>query len=210
MRWLVAVWLCAACCGAGALRAQSFEIQQLVLDIEKLTQLKDILKDLKEGYQVLDKGYSAIRDISQGNFNLHKAYLDGLLAVSPAVKNYARVAEIINLQLSMVSKYQAAWGQFQKDQHFRPDELGLMAVFFGNLLDESAKALDDLATILTDGTIRASDAERLKQIDAIDEGMVRRDRELEAFDRSTVALSLGRASDEADYEAIKKLYGTIP
>src|SRR5579863_2568221 len=89
-RWAVLLALVGS---AGTLRAQSFEIQQLVLDIEKLTQLKDILKDLKEGYQVLDKGYSAIRDIAQGNFNLHKAFLDALLTVSPTVKNYARVAE---------------------------------------------------------------------------------------------------------------------
>ena len=34
----------------------------------------------------------------QGNFNLHKAFLDGLMMVSPAVKKYKRVADIITLQ----------------------------------------------------------------------------------------------------------------
>ena len=36
------------------------------------------LKDMKEGYEIVSKGYSTIRDISKGSFNLHEAFLDGL------------------------------------------------------------------------------------------------------------------------------------
>jgi hypothetical protein len=73
---------------------QSQEIQQLLLNWEKLTQLKTILNDMYEGYKIIDKGYTTIRDISQGNFSLHKDFLDGLLEVSPAVQRYKRIAEI--------------------------------------------------------------------------------------------------------------------
>src|SRR5438552_2102449 len=88
--------------------AQSYETQQLLLDVQKLAQLKQILKDMKTGYEIVSKGYSSIRDISQGNFNLHQVFLDGLLQVSPVVKNYKRVADIVSYQLRMVKEYKAA------------------------------------------------------------------------------------------------------
>jgi len=84
--------------------SQSQEAQQLLLDWEKLTQFKKILKDMKDGYQIIHKGYTTIRDISSGNFSLHKNFLDALFDVSPAVKQYKRIADIINYQLLIVKQ----------------------------------------------------------------------------------------------------------
>ena len=39
---------------------QSNEIEQLLLNAEKLTQLKNILTDMKKGYQVVSKGYNTV------------------------------------------------------------------------------------------------------------------------------------------------------
>jgi hypothetical protein len=188
-------------------RSQSFELQQLLLDIQKLTQLKAILKDLQDGYKVLDAGYSAIRDISKGSFNLHKAYLDGLLAVSPSVKSYRRIADIISIQLSLIQRYKQAWALFQQDRHFRPDELSLISTVYVNLLAASVKDLTSLAGIVTDGQIRASDAERLKQIDALYTGMTQKSAFMDEVGNSTKMLSIQRASDANDLNLTKQLYG---
>ncbi len=75
-----------------------------MLNIEKLNQLRKILKELKAGYEILFKGYSTIKDLSEGNFKLHEAFLDGLLQVSPAVKNYARVKDIVQAQLAIIKE----------------------------------------------------------------------------------------------------------
>ena len=187
--------------------AQSYEVEQLILDVQKLTELKQILQDLKDGYQVLDKGYSAIRDISQGNFNLHKAFLDGLLAVSPAVRSYKRIADILNLQGSLLSRYKAAWSKFQQDGHFSPDEISLMGNVYANLFSQSLNDLDALADIVTDGQMRASDAERISQIDGIYSGMQQKSVFLDQFNGSAVMLSMQRAADGNDLMIIQKLYG---
>jgi len=147
------------CMVAGASgKAQTFDVEQLVLDVQKLEQLKQILTDLKEGYQILDKGYSTVRDLAKGSFNLHEAFLDGLLAVSPVVRDYQRVKDIVSLEVSMLGKYQAAWAAFQSSGHFRPEELQLLGQVYSNLFAESAKGIGDLVTILTDGSMRARDA----------------------------------------------------
>jgi hypothetical protein len=95
-------------------RSQSIPqlIEELILDKEKLAELKTILQDMYKSYQIIDQGYSDIKNIAQGNFNLHKAFLDGLLAVSPTVRNYGRVADIINAEYSIVSEYKAAYSRF--------------------------------------------------------------------------------------------------
>ncbi|HEX7358342.1 MAG TPA: hypothetical protein VF270_11585, partial [Ignavibacteriaceae bacterium] len=77
-------------------QAQSNEIQQLLLNVEKLTQLKSILSDMKKGYQIVSKGYNSVKQITEGNFSLHDAFLSRLIAVNPAIKNYKRVADIIS------------------------------------------------------------------------------------------------------------------
>ena len=68
-------------------KAQSADMTQLILDIEKLTQLKGILSDMKTGYTIIDGGYNEVRQIANGNFNLHASFLNGLWLVSPAVSN---------------------------------------------------------------------------------------------------------------------------
>jgi hypothetical protein len=187
--------------------AQSFEAEQLLLDYQKLLQEKQILDDLYKGYQILSAGYTAIRDVSKGNFDLHKAFLDGLLAVSPVVRNYKRVADIINLQLVIVQRYKSAWARFQQDEHFTPGEIEMMGNMFAGLFDQTVKNLTTLSTILTDGALRASDAERLQQIDGLYVDMQGKSVEMDAFNNKAELLSLQRAKEGEDQKSVRLLYG---
>src|SRR5690554_2081070 len=130
-------------------RAQSHEVQQLLLNYEKLNQLKNILTDMKKGYQVVSKGYTAIKDISQGNFNIHDAFIDGLLAVSPAIKNYKRVPDIIEYQKYIIREYKSAYKSFKLSGFFNEREIEYMGNVYGNLFNQSVKSLDELATVIT-------------------------------------------------------------
>jgi hypothetical protein len=195
---------------AGAVRAQSFDVEQLLLDVEKLSQLKQILQDLRDGYQVLDAGYSAIRDIAQGSFNLHKAFLDGLLAVSPAVRSYPRIADIANLQINMVNRYQTAWSWFRQKSGFRPEEITLIGQVYSQLLAASLQDLSDLTNLLTDGTMRASDAERMREIDKIYAGMVEKAAFLDRVSNSGALLALQQQSLLDEDQTLRQLYGIKP
>jgi DNA repair ATPase RecN len=188
-------------------QCQTYEAEQLLLDWEKLSQLKQILKDMYKGYQIVEKGYVTIRDISQGNFSLHKAFLDGLLAVSPAVRNYYKIAEIIHYQLQIVQEYKQAYGRFQQDSHFNPDEIVTMGDVYGKLFDRSVHNLSDLATVLTDGQLRASDDERLKRIDDLHHEMQDMLSFLRQYNNRTALLSLQRGHDQRDIDQIKQFYG---
>jgi hypothetical protein len=75
--------------------------------------------------------------LSKGNFNLHSVYLNGLMAVSPGVKNYGRVAEIISIQASLVSEYKRNYKQFRQSGSFSISELNYMGDVYNKLVAET-------------------------------------------------------------------------
>src|SRR4051794_1427840 len=79
-------------------KAQDQDIQQLILDIQKLNQFKSILSNMEKGYAGLSTGYGVVKGIAQGNFNLHEVFLNGLYLVSPAIRQYVRVADILTTE----------------------------------------------------------------------------------------------------------------
>jgi hypothetical protein len=194
---------------SGVARSQSITqlLTQLELDVQKLTELKTILNDLYTSYSVLDKGYSAIRDIAQGNFSLHKAYLDGLLAISPTVSGYYRVAEIIQNEITIVSEYKAAYRAWSAGGHFSTAELNYISQVYAALLSKSEQCLDALAMVVTADQLRMSDADRLGTIDRIDTDIGSQLNHLRQFNNSTALQAAQRAQEAGDLQTIKSLYG---
>jgi DNA repair ATPase RecN len=185
--------------------AQSAEAEQLLLDWEKLTQFKKILQDMYDGYKVLYKGYTAVKDISQGSFDLHKNFLDALLEVSPAVKNYKRIADIISLQLRIIKEYKSAFNQFKEDDTFSPPEIDYISKVYSNLLKRSLQSIDELVMVITSGTLRMSDDERLQVIDKIYDDIMDQFSFLKDFNSGTAVLSLQRKREQAEIEMSKAL-----
>lgn len=181
--------------------------QQLVLDYQKLAGLKSILSQMYTGYEVLSKGYHAVKDVSQGNFSLHEAFLDGLLVVSPTVRKYPRVTDIINDQASLMSEYHSAYNSFKQDRHFGPDEVGYMLRVYNNLFSASLKNLDDLSMVMSDSKLRMSDAERLAAIDRIYTGGHGQLAFLRSFNDQNYRVAVQRARAANDQQTIKSLYG---
>ncbi|WP_035455978.1 hypothetical protein [Algoriphagus terrigena] len=147
--------------------AQSQEAAQLVLNFEKLNQLRQILKDMQRGYTVLEKGYSAVKDITEGNFRLHEAFLDGLLEVSPEVRKYHRLAGLIRLQERLVSDYHSGLRRLQFSGEFSGDEIAQQRARYTRIYRLSLRNLEELALILSAGSLRMGDFERLEAIDRL-------------------------------------------
>lgn len=190
----------------GKVQAQAQEMQQLILNIEKLAQFRQILKDMKKGYEILTKGYNTVKDLTQGNFNLHEAFLDALLEVSPTVRNYHKVAEIISMQIELMQEQSTALGRFQVSGNFSNDELGYIGRVYDNLLDESLKNLDELMIVVTAGEVRMSDNERLEAIDRIYTDVQEKLLFLGDFNNNTSVLSLQREKEQHDTESMQNNY----
>lgn len=188
-------------------QAQSDELQQLMLNIEKLTQFKAILSDMKQGYQIYQQSYGTISNLSKGNFNLHNIYLTGLLAVNPAVRNNPRVGQIVGQQNDIINEYKRYASLFRQSGSFKVNELNYFNNVYNQLVKQSNANIDELSNVTTAGELRMSDDDRLRAIDRIYTSSSEQLQFLRYFNRKAVMLSLQRSKDQNDTQTLKRLYG---
>lgn len=185
--------------------AQEAEVVQLGLNIEKLARLKEVLSNMKKSYDIITKGYGTIKDLSQGNFNLHQAFLDGLYLVNPELKKYKRVADIISYQSRLLKEYKSAFNRFRSSGLFTPPEIDYMSRVYSNLFDQSLQQLDELTMILTSSKLRMSDDERIEGINRIYDDMQSRLSFLRNFNGRASTLEKNRQKATSDLNILKQV-----
>jgi hypothetical protein len=183
------------------------DLQQLALDVQKLSGLKSVLNQAYQGYEIVSKGYDAVKNISQGNYSLHEAFLDGLMVVSPTVAKYPRVMDIINDQAELITEYKSAYNVFREDKQITPDEIGYMMDVYNNLVTQSLSNLSALSTIISSNKLRMSDDERLREVDRLYAAGHDELTFLRQFNDYSQSVALARAQQANDQQTIQKLYG---
>lgn len=186
--------------------AQSTEATQLILNYEKLKQLEKILDNMYTGYKILSQGYNRIKNIAEGNYNLHQLFLDGLYAVNPSVRNYKRIPLIINYQLVLMKEYKRAYSRFKDDPNLTTSELRYLEGVYSFLVKQSLRNIEELTMIITASKLRMSDDERMQAIDRIYVDMENKLSFLRYFNNSTKLLAMQRAKEKGETTAIQKLY----
>ena len=194
----------------GVTTTVSQEAVQLVLNYEKLLQLEEILDNMYKGYKILSDGYNAIKNIAEGNFNLHQVFLNGLYAVNPTVKNYARVADIVTYQQLLVKRYKKAYTVFANNELLTASEIKYIEKVYSTLIDGSLRNLDELLIVVTASKLRMSDEERLKSIDRIYYDIEDKVIFLTDFNNSTQLLLMQRQAAKSDVNNLSKLYEVTP
>lgn len=207
--WVMALMLLLPVSGVMA-QSVSDDIQQLLLDVEKLSQLKQILTEMYQEYTMLYNGYEKIKGLSQGTFSLHKVYLDDLLLVSPAVGNYWKVADIVLKEANLVRDYKAASAYFRGSGLFSSQELDGIEVFYSTVVERAEKDLAELTMVITGGELRMSDGERLSAIDRIDTDVTGQLSLLHGYNNSAALQAAQRAQEAGDIGTVRALYGIGP
>jgi len=192
---------------AGQAQSIAQELEQLQLDYQKLAGLKSILQQMYKGYELINNGYNSVKSVSQGNFNLHQAFLDGLMVVSPTVRKYPKVVAIINDQIELVAEYRSAYSSFKRDPHLNPDEVGYMTDVYDHLISASLSNLNMLTTIMADNKLRMSDNERIRAIDQVYTAGHDQLTFLRQFNNNTQTVAIQRARQANDQQTLQKLYG---
>ncbi|WP_316840048.1 TerB family tellurite resistance protein [Pedobacter gandavensis] len=185
---------------------QSQEAQQLLLNVEKLSQLKGILSSMKKGYVVVSKGYNSVKNIAQGNFSLHEVFLDAMMLVSPEVKKYRRIGDIITAQSDIVSEYKSAFKWFNSGGNFTLSELDYLSKVYSQLFNQSLDNLDQLTMVITANKLRMTDDERLQAIDRIFADSQDKLMFLRSFNLKTNMLNIQRQKEKVDVAGTKQLY----
>jgi len=209
MKTVVTILIIIGCSVSRSTTAQTHEATQLILNYEKLLQLEEILDNMYKGYKILSKGYKAIKDIAEGNFKIHKVFLDGLYAISPAVRNYKKIPLIIRYQQLLINESKRTYSRFKKDPYLTLHELEYIENVYSYILKQSLRNLDELLMIVTAGKLRMSDEERMQSIDRIHHDMETKLSFLKQFNNSTAGLIVQRAKEHRDIRTAQKLHDII-
>jgi hypothetical protein len=189
------------------LNAQTQELEQLKLDLEKLVQFKLILSQMKQGYQTLQNGYNSVRDAAKGNYDLHKNYLDGLLRVSPSVKQSPGLQAVGIDREKMRTLFVTAFTKFKTSGLFGAAELNAMQDQYNLCVQKTSDDLEVLSQVTSNGQLRMSDAERLQVIDLVRNDVAAQHGIVQSLVAEQARLLALRLQQKKDMEALKKLSG---
>jgi hypothetical protein len=184
---------------------------------QKATQRKYLLQQiaalqvysgyLSKGYSIAKNGLNTIKSIKNGDLLQHTNYFTSLVTVNPKIKHYSKVAEIIALQIIITKQSGNALKNFRNNRHFTTTEINYLQTVFNKLLTECTRNLDELFSLITNGTLQIKDDERIKAIDKIYIDMQDKQQFARAFSNSALGLSIQRSNEANDIVISKTLNG---
>lgn len=195
---------------AGVVRpasAQEYETATLIMNLEKLNQFRETLQKMYDGYQILVNGYNKVKQITSGNFELHDLFLDALYLVSPEVKKYRRVPEIIEYQLRIAREYKSAHKRFVKSNAFSPQQLEYIVGVYERLIAGSLQSLDELLLVITARQLRMNDEERIAAIDRVFDDMQKKYEFLRKFNAQMSSTGIAKLKEKSELQTLKNLHG---
>nr|WP_162988734.1 hypothetical protein [Pedobacter schmidteae] len=188
----------------GLCQAQGKQEKMLAQQIAALEVYKGYLK---VGYNIVKGGWNLVKDIKNGDFSLHRNYFNSLKAINPRVKKYARVADVIALQLSIVQSTARYIKAARKSSYIHADEMGYCKKVFDRLVDNCIQVLDELITLTSDNQLELKDDERIKRIDSLYQQTLDDYTICTDFGNEMLYLSNARALEHSDIKSIDLNYG---
>lgn len=172
--------------------------------VQQVAALQVYLGYVKKGYEIARQGLNLIGDIKDGNFSLHKNYFESLETVNPAVRNSAKVAEIILLQKLIMRDFGGLYDDSKKDENFTSGEVRYIGKVYQNLLKECEAALDELEIAVADGEAEMEDDERIERIDKVHREMKDRYAFTRDFVNTARLLAAQRAREIRQIEVMRR------
>lgn len=169
--------------------------------LEQIAALQVYLGYAKKGYELVGSGLRTVRDITNGEFGLHNAFISSLKRVSPFVRNNAKVAEIIACQLGI----SRAFNIQDKDKLPLSSQLYVLEVR-DHLLSECFKDLEELLLVVTAGKVEMSDSDRLGRLDKVYVSMMDKYSFALDFSGQLKLMIAGGIREEQSINYLKKLY----
>ncbi|MET6998673.1 hypothetical protein [Chitinophaga defluvii] len=175
--------------------------------IQQIAALQVYIGYAKKGYNIAKDGLNTIGGFTRGEFDLHGDFINSLKKVNPEIKRYAKVADIIALQMKIVQQSGGAYRQLQRSDMFSAGELSYVNRVLGRLLDDCEKILDELITVTTSGKLEMKDDERMARIDRLYLDMQDSYTFSKSFTDEAQSLALSRKKDITDVSTSRALQG---
>ncbi len=175
--------------------------------IQQIAALQMYLSYVQKGYSIAQTGLSTISNIKKGDFNLHRNFFSSLKSINPRIRNYAKVADIIAFQISIMKIYKDTYRQVQTSLLFNAGEVDYILKIFKNLLSNCTEIIGELMNVTTDGELEMKDDERLKRIETLYSSMQDNYTFAQSFSGETKLLTVQRMKEKNDVQTGRTLNG---
>ena len=138
---------------------------------------------------------------------LYKKYYDELWKVRNTLATYKRIKQILERQQQIIEEYRFTWRMINQDKHFTRSEIDYMYRVYSGILNESVYNLDQILLVINSFQTQMTDGKRLEVINRAGDNIEQNYADLKQFNNQNIQLSMNRAKDEHEIEAVKKLYG---
>ena len=167
---------------------------------------------LQNAQKVLENQLSKLKlteiaDWTEKQKNLYSEYYEELWKIKSTIAYYKRIKDLTTKQVAIVDEYKWAWGLFNKDKHFRPEELEQMEKVYKGILDESIKNLDLIILVVNSFKTQMSDAKRLEIINEAANKMDGNYNDLKRYNIENIQLSIQRSRSLDETAKLKEIYG---
>ncbi len=179
---------------------------QIKAQIRQILLLKTYISYLEKGYAIAKKGLTTIGDIKNGDLHLHINNFDSYKAVNPTIKKYAKVADVLSLQLHVFRVYKQTTAAINSSQLFNPGEVAYVSDVFSNLLEQCANNIEELTSLTTSGQYEMKDDERMERIDALEKDM--QDKYAFAMDFAQGAQVMALQKNKTQHEVVTSRFLT--
>ena len=177
--------------------------------VQQIAALRVYLDYLKKGYTVVHNGLNTIENIKNGNFNLDRDFFSSLKNVNPAIKNTAKVADIIAFQIFISRELGRVYSFCSTNKHFTSEEIRYIAQVNTNMLFYCDASISELLTIIQSGKSEMTDDERIHRIDNIYDEMNDRCAFVRAFGSDAQIISMEREKESREAELLKTYYDIL-
>lgn len=171
--------------------------------VEQLAALKLYAGTLKKGYEIGSSGLNLIRDAAKGELDLHNAFFTSLKTVSPLVKKDVRIAEILEMQVSINQTLSG----FSNLQHLSEANHRYIELVSSNMLEDCIQDLEALFMVVTSGRVELTADERMLRIDQLHRDMQQKKIFTSSFSALVQSLDRDRALEIKNIKEMEERYG---
>ncbi len=175
--------------------------------IKQIAAFKVYIEYAQKGYSIAKKGLNTIGAFKRVELNLHFDYFSSLTQINPKIKSYARVLEIISLQVKVLKRCRRTIREVNQDDLFHGDEQAYIRRVMDRLLANCDATLDELMAVLAQEKLVMKDDERYERIDVLYRNMLDSYSFCEDFSNQTKIMSLSRNNTTKDLKTSRVLQG---
>lgn len=175
--------------------------------VQQIAANKVYIEYVQKGYLIVNKGLATIRNIKNGDFNLHRDFFGSLKQLNPRIKKYVKVVDIIAYQMKIIKEIKKTMQGIKETGQLTADELDYCKMVFENLLEECLKNVEELIIVIGDDELEMKDDERIKRIDALYADMQNKYAFSSSFSEEMGLLSVQRLGEQIEINRSKILIG---